>query len=82
MKNAATKETTTFILFKDYVTVAASVSVEDADRFLSRISAAYDMGEPVWMVAEEIRIRASAPPRAKTPRGLAVRVVRVSEYRT
>lgn len=77
--NEATKDTTNFIHYKDWVAGAAGLSVEEADRFISRIGAAYDMGEPVWMIAGEIQLRASAPKRHKTPLQIAARVVRINQ---
>lgn len=45
-----------------------------------RIERAFDMGEPIWMVAAELRLVAeTAPVRpTKTPRDLAIRVVRAA----
>lgn len=77
-RNEATKETTNFIHFKSNVIDAAGVSFDAANVFASRIAAAFDMGEPVWMVADEIKLRVSAPKPRKTPRQLAVRVVQFS----
>lgn len=62
MRNNGTKDTTPFHIFKDEVCKAAGLS---ADRIhLGRLHAAYDMGEAVWMVAEEMKLRdrASLPP--------------------
>lgn len=56
MRNAGTKQTTPFHIFKHEVAVAAGISVDRLH--LGRLHAAYDMGEPVWMVADEMRLRA------------------------
>ena len=76
--NTATKETTCFVHFKSNVIDAAGLTFEVANRFSDRIAAAFDMGEPVWMVADELKLRASAPKPAKTPRQMATRVVTFS----
>ena len=58
MKNNGTKDTTPFHIYKDEVCKAAGLS---ADRLhLGRLHAAYDAGEPVWMIAEEMALRAEA----------------------
>lgn len=55
MKNQGTKDTTPFHIFKDEVCKASGLP---ADRLhLGRLHAAYDAGEPVWMVAEEMKLR-------------------------
>lgn len=74
MLNSATKETTCFIHFKSNVVEAAGVTVAQAEQFDRRIHAAFDMGEPVWMAADEIKLRCAAPKKMKTPRQLALRV--------
>jgi hypothetical protein len=77
MHSNATKETTPFIHFKSNVIEASGLSVEAAEVFDRRIHAAFDMGEAVWMIADELRLRGSAPKKMKTPRQLAVRVIAV-----
>ena len=58
MKNQGAKDTTPFHIYKDEVCKAAGLS---ADRIhLGRLHAAYDVGEPVWMVAEEMALRAES----------------------
>lgn len=76
--NTATNETTTFILYKHNAIVEAGVSASQAEAFDHRIHSAFEMGEPVWMIADEIKLRCNAPKKAKTPRELAVRVVRAA----
>jgi hypothetical protein len=71
----ATNETTTFIFYKSNVAELSGVCVEDLERFHDRLAVAYDMGEPVWMVADEMKLRVNAPRPRKTPRQLAIRVV-------
>ena len=56
--NQATKETTPFIHFKAMVADAAGLAI--ADLHADRLAAAYDIGEPVWMVADEMKLRAEA----------------------
>lgn len=55
-RNAGTKETTSFHIFKHNVVDAAGITVDQVH--LGRLHAAYDAGEPVWMVADEMRLRA------------------------
>ncbi len=44
-----------------------------------RINRAYDNGEPLWMIADELRIRfVHRPQRTNPPGALAVRRVRIS----
>lgn len=73
----ATNETTQFVFYRSMVAEVANVSIETLDQFRNRVNAAFDMGEPVWMIADEIKLRAAAPRKTKTPRALAVRVVMV-----
>ena len=62
--------------------VAVRVACNLPEDFISahqgRITAAYTMGEPVWMIADELRLRYQMRPfrPTKSPRALAVRVVR------
>lgn len=74
-RNAATNQTSPFHLYKHWVAEAAGVTVETLDRFAARLHAAFEMGEAVWMIADEINLRAAAPTKTKAPRELAVRVV-------
>lgn len=74
----ATKETTPFHIFKLLVATRAGLSMEILDGFKARLHAAYDMGEAAWMVADEMKLRASAPRKTKSPRSYAVRVVKVA----
>jgi hypothetical protein len=55
--NTATNETTLFVFYKAMVAEAAGIAIEALDAHLPRLGRAYDMGEPVWMVAEEMKIR-------------------------
>ena len=71
MANQANKETTCFTHFKAMVVDASGLSVSSANNFALRIGKAFDMGEPVWMIADEIKLRASAPVKHKTPKQLA-----------
>lgn len=73
--SSATKEATCFIHFKSNVVDAAGITEEAANKFFDRITAAFDMGEPVWMIAEEIKLRAAAPSKHKTPKQLAARFI-------
>lgn len=60
--HTGTKDTTPFHIYKDEVCKAAGIS---ADRLhLGRLHTAYDMGEPVWIIADEMKLRseASLPP--------------------
>lgn len=68
-----TKATVQFHLFKAEVATLAGVAV--ADLHEARLHAAYDMGEPIWMVADEMKLRAAAPKPRLTPRQMAIRVV-------
>lgn len=51
-----TKETTPFHIFKHEVATAAGISVDRMD--VNRLHTDYDMGEAVWMVADEMKLRA------------------------
>ena len=78
-RTASTNATTPFHIFKHEVAEAAGLS---ADRLhLGRLHTAYDAGEPVWMVADEMKLRAEAlmPPvkPVRLPRVDAVCVRRV-----
>lgn len=72
--NTATRHTTPFIHFKAMVCEEVGCTVAALEQHARRLGAAFDMGEPVWMVAEEMKLRLSAPAPAKTPRQLAVAV--------
>ena len=72
--NTATRYTTLFVFYKAMVAEAAGLPIEAIQPFIARLGAAFDMGEPVWMIADEIKLRANAPKKMKTPRQLAVSV--------
>lgn len=78
-RNAATKETTPFVFYKSNVVEALGVPVAAVAPYAARIGRAFDMGEPVWMVADEIALRLefASIRRTKTPRELAARVVQI-----
>jgi len=57
--NQATKETAPFHIFKSLVCEASGLAV--AQLHADRLHTAYDMGEPVWMVANEMKLRAQKP---------------------
>ena len=61
-----------------FVSNACSVPHDVMDGLHDRIMLAYEMGETVEMIAEEITLRYGLrrPARHKTPRALASRVVR------
>ena len=69
----ATKETTPFHIFKSLVAECAGLAV--AALHSERLHRAYEMGEAAWMVADEMKLRAQAPKRSKSPREIAVRIV-------
>jgi len=69
----ATKATAPFHIFKHLVAECSSLPVESLHNV--RLQAAYEMGEAVWMVADEMKLRANAPRRSKAARDMAVRVV-------
>lgn len=73
----ATKDTTCFIHFKSNVIDASGLDVARAEAFDLRIHSAFDMGEAVWMIADELKLRAAAPRKMKTPRQLSLRSIRV-----
>lgn len=77
--DTGTKTTMPFILFKDAVAERAGLSIEMVELFSNRLLAAYDMGEAVWMIADEIKLRAAAPRKHKTPRQLAVRIMQIHD---
>lgn len=58
----------------------AYVSVEWFQSQMPRVAKAYDLGEPVWMIADTLAFFAQgvAASRTKSPRALAQRVVRVT----
>lgn len=55
-KHEGTSATTPYHIFKDEVARAAGLPVSALNT--GRLLAAYDMGEPVWMVAAEMKVRA------------------------
>lgn len=56
MRNQATNQTCPFHIFKSEVAAASGLSIDRLH--LGRLHAAYDAGEPVWMVADEMKLRA------------------------
>lgn len=80
--HTGTNETTPFHIFKDEVAKAAGLAISHLH--LGRLHAAYDMGEPVWMVADEMRLRAEAampsvkPYRLPSIANVCVRRIKVS----
>jgi hypothetical protein len=77
--DTGTKGTTPFIHYAANVITSAGVTVEQASPFRARIAAAFEMGEPVWIIADEIKLRVAhtSIKATKTPREYATRVVRV-----
>ncbi len=69
--NAATKYTTPFVIYKSLVAVETGVTISMLDQFRARLGTAFDMGEPVWMIADELKLRFNAPRKTKTPKQLA-----------
>lgn len=74
----ADKATTNFIFYKSNVAEIAGVTVAALEKHFDRLLAAFEMGEPVWMIAEEMKLRIATPPKRKTPKQLAVRFVSVN----
>jgi hypothetical protein len=72
-------QSTTFGNYLRFVQNATKAPHDFIKGLLPRIERAYDMGETVEMIADEINLRFSLrrPPATKTPRALAARVVRV-----
>lgn len=70
------------VSFSTY-TAAIRTQVRAPETFIrqkmARIEQAFDMGEPIWMIVQELQmVRDMTPPaRTKTPRQLAARVVTV-----
>lgn len=62
-----TNATTPFHIYKSLVAEAAGIAVDQMH--LGRLHAAFDIGEPIWMIADEMRLRAeSAMPPVKPVR--------------
>lgn len=70
-------QTVSFTTFIQAVGNAALVPADFLRSQDARITAAFDMGEPVWMVVDEmkLRYRMTSFKATKTPRQLAARVV-------
>jgi hypothetical protein len=77
--DTATNATMPFVFFKAAVAERAGLSIEAVEVFSHRLLAAYDMGEAVWMIADEIKLRAAAPRKHKSPRQLAVRIMKIHD---
>jgi hypothetical protein len=77
--DTATKTTMPFVFFKASVAERAGLPIETVEAFSARLLSAYDMGEAVWMIADELRLRADAPRKHKTPRQLAMRVMKIHD---
>lgn len=72
-----TKETTPFHIFKDEVCKASGLRADQINS--ARLHVAYDMGEAVWMVAEEMKLRADFPAiRPHNPMALCIKRVKVN----
>jgi len=54
-RHTGTNATTPYHIFKDEVAKAAGLPVDRLH--VGRLLTAYDMGEPVWIVAEEMKLR-------------------------
>lgn len=75
--NAATNQTTIFPHYKSMVAELAGVTIAALDGHALRLQTAFDFGEPVWMVAEEMKLRCSFHAKHKSPRQLAASVRQV-----
>jgi hypothetical protein len=73
--NTATNQTTIFAHYKSMVAEVAGVTIDALEVHRRRLNAAFDIGEPVWMIADEIKLRCSFPAKHKSPRELAARIV-------
>ncbi len=78
--NQATRETTNWVFYKDMVATTAGITIETLNNHTAWVQKAFDHGEPVWMAAEALRvvITQSQIRRSKTPREMAVRIVRAA----
>lgn len=56
MQNGGTNNTTPFHIYKCEVAKASGLTVSALN--LGALYRAYDMGEPVWMAADEMKLRA------------------------
>jgi hypothetical protein len=78
MTHWSENNTVSFTTYANAIRNAISVPEEFILGNMHRISRAHEAGEPVWMIAEELRLVFDMRVRAtKTPRALALRVVRV-----
>jgi hypothetical protein len=57
MQNKATKVGTPYTIWKEYVRAEVHASDADLKPYASRLQAAYNAGEPVWMMADELKHR-------------------------
>lgn len=78
--DTGTKQTMPFVHFKANAISGAGVTVEQAQRFAARIAAAYDAGEAVWMVADELKLRVqmTAIKPHRSARDIAIRIVKAA----
>jgi hypothetical protein len=75
----ATKATTPFLIYRQLVLDASGLSDARLSDFSARLATAYNVGEPAWMIADEIALRAAHQSKPqKTPRQMALRVVEVA----
>jgi hypothetical protein len=72
-------QTVSFSVYSNAVAIETRLSNDFLASQAKRINRAFDNGEPVWMIADELRMVHQTAPTwkpTKTPRALARRVVR------
>lgn len=77
MNTVPANQTVSFTIYMQALSNAAMVPVDFLRSQDARITAAFDMGEPIWMIADEMKLRhqMTSIRATKTPRQLAARVV-------
>jgi hypothetical protein len=72
-------QTVSYSVYRQAIANALPVTNDFLKAHTARIQQAFEMGEPLWMIVDELKLRAEMESvrRTKTPRQLALRVVRV-----
>lgn len=73
-------QTVSFTVYVQAITNALPVPHDFLEANSARIQKMFEMGEPIWMAVEELKVRWEHRVRTpKTPRALALRVVKVGQ---
>lgn len=78
MNRVPKNQSVSFTVYVQAINKHAAIPAQFVRDNIDRITKAFDIGEPIWMIADEMKLRYQMQHHhTKTPRQLAQRVVRV-----